>query len=641
MLREYVELFEDEQVRLLTLGGDDISLSVYASIELSYEMLNPRQQQVFCALSVFDGPDFDSLAVSAVSEVSLPFTKMALNGLSLMSLLDAGLGKRDAIFSINIDGSGRYRLHPLLKLFARDKLGADREQLMERMANYYISFAVKHQEPDDYERLDFEWGHILVAIDWAYHNQQSELVLDAVLALTRYDLGTLGYADHRDYYEDARRIIGLALEMSDPETQLFTRIQLLIRAGGFAIRQSDIKGAEASLQQAETLLEHEPPSDETGVQFVYLCNFKAQLFRTRDMEQAQFWLDEGLARMEGLTGVAKELRGVLLSALSSVLGPMGSLDRAQQVAEESLTLLPQTPNSARLSALMNLSVIASVLGNDRQAESYLNEGLEMADQLGDAGRSATLRRNLSVLLMGRGDYHQALDSLLENQKIQLFLGDVENQSFEVNMRGLILMRQGEYEQAEQALQQAVEISEVGELFELELESRLNLAELYRQQQQPEAVAVQLTRAEELDALVHDRSFSRATLWQFKAQYALQPRDTSAAQEAIERSFAFSENAHVSFQDGAGWRIQGDIYSRRDDFVRAQEAYEKSLEILTKNGKSYELAQSKLALATCLLEADMEQPRARQLVDEVIQIAEKMGAKPLLARADKLHQQYGE
>ena len=97
----------DERWRLNQLVAGD--LRVAAAFELSYARLSPPARLLFRRLSLLPGPDFDAPLAALLGPTGPDGVEDALDELVEGSLLQAG-------------SDGRYRVHCLLRLFARERL---------------------------------------------------------------------------------------------------------------------------------------------------------------------------------------------------------------------------------------------------------------------------------------------------------------------------------------------------------------------------------------------------------------------------------------------------------------------------------------------------------------------------------------
>ncbi|GAA4734601.1 AfsR/SARP family transcriptional regulator [Phytohabitans rumicis] len=114
-LAHLAALLGDERHRLDQLATGD--LAVRASLALSYEALEPPARRLFGLLGLFDVPDFTTWLAVAVLETSSHRADQCVE-----SLVDAQL-----LTLVGSDRAGqlRYRLHDLVRLFARERAEAD------------------------------------------------------------------------------------------------------------------------------------------------------------------------------------------------------------------------------------------------------------------------------------------------------------------------------------------------------------------------------------------------------------------------------------------------------------------------------------------------------------------------------------
>lgn len=130
-----------EQLQKQKLGLTEFSYDnkeLIASLELAYESLDKDLQLFFITLSIFNGPDFTIEAVSHMNNISLSNCKKKLNELYKFSLIEKSV-------------EGRFRLHPLVKVFVKSKF--ENNGLFQKLASYYIGFISllgKHNSPNYY-----------------------------------------------------------------------------------------------------------------------------------------------------------------------------------------------------------------------------------------------------------------------------------------------------------------------------------------------------------------------------------------------------------------------------------------------------------------------------------------------------------
>ena len=131
---ELAAALADEVSRLEALRYDDGSgsgaPSVAAAFELSYRQLDADAARLFRLLPVDPGPDVSAAAAGALAGWPSAQARSVLGRLARAHLIEAGSG-----------GTGRWRMHDLLRLFARqlpDSGPGERDQAIDRLLDYYL-----------------------------------------------------------------------------------------------------------------------------------------------------------------------------------------------------------------------------------------------------------------------------------------------------------------------------------------------------------------------------------------------------------------------------------------------------------------------------------------------------------------------
>jgi tetratricopeptide (TPR) repeat protein len=116
--------------RLAELSGGDRpgDVAVATAFEMSYHDLPPGQRKLFRRLGLHPGPDIDTYAAAALDDIPLARARLTLDALYLDHLLDE-------------TAPGRYRLHDLLRSYARALASHDRAAgrtaALDRLLDYY------------------------------------------------------------------------------------------------------------------------------------------------------------------------------------------------------------------------------------------------------------------------------------------------------------------------------------------------------------------------------------------------------------------------------------------------------------------------------------------------------------------------
>jgi len=127
-LAERIDLSPEDYLRRLKDAQHLLKLTgVEASLNLSFELLSPELQQLWCLLAVFRHT-FDSGATAAVWELELDPAQDILNTLLTYSLVEWN------------PGNARYRLHDLVHLFTNTRLNKnERAAGQKRHSIYYFT----------------------------------------------------------------------------------------------------------------------------------------------------------------------------------------------------------------------------------------------------------------------------------------------------------------------------------------------------------------------------------------------------------------------------------------------------------------------------------------------------------------------
>jgi tetratricopeptide (TPR) repeat protein/transcriptional regulator with XRE-family HTH domain len=114
---------QDERIGRLVVGD----LQIAAPFMLSYRQLSSDAARTLRRLSLVPGPDSDLYLASQLTGLSVPETAAALEELTELGLLQPGIG-------------GRYRLHDLIRLFARARLAEEAPEEQRRAEDTMVTW---------------------------------------------------------------------------------------------------------------------------------------------------------------------------------------------------------------------------------------------------------------------------------------------------------------------------------------------------------------------------------------------------------------------------------------------------------------------------------------------------------------------
>ena len=122
-LKTFLHHFEENTANIYKAPYDNKTL--HDSLNLSFLALPDDAQNFFTALGVFHGADFSKEAAAYINDISPQDAHLKLDDLRKFSLVE-------------YSKDGRWRLHPLIKIFIKDKIKD--KNLYERLASYYVQF---------------------------------------------------------------------------------------------------------------------------------------------------------------------------------------------------------------------------------------------------------------------------------------------------------------------------------------------------------------------------------------------------------------------------------------------------------------------------------------------------------------------
>ncbi|MCB0035305.1 MAG: protein kinase [Anaerolineales bacterium] len=607
-IAEYNGILHDEQTRLENLADwEDETRDVAASFELSYQSLPNDVQSIFLALSVFDGPDFDSQAITAVTQLSAARVKIALGRLQTLSLVNLIEAQRETLVGAQTINAARYSINSLLKLFARQKLGDKEAVYRQQAAEYFVSLAEEYAQSQNYNQLDFEWQNIVGALDWAYENKQYDLLTRGILPLTQNYLGIMGFMEARGHWPEARQLLSQAAEGLDQLADPLQKATILVNLGGFAVKQSDFVAAQTWLNQALSELDTMPQTDEVRKLLAYACDFMGQRMLAIDREEALDWVWRGWRILQkGDLQIMQPQLGYLYMQIANIQARMGQFEDAIRSAQLGLSALPLEPSAARISGFTTLGMIHYLQGDNEASSDYLNQALLIARQLGDAHKLATIWLNIGANEKSRGRLQNAAKNYARAINLYQHMG---NAYFETGTRiniGQIHAILGEDTAAREQFDRAIALSNLHNLLDLKAMAQSNLADLEivngRYQTAEQLLIEALTAAEEVKA-----AHLIPTLHRAKAEAALGQQQADQALLYIDEALQKVQETKDQEEEGISWRVKGEILVQLQKNESATAAFEQSLELLA-DQNPYQLALSQLAWAT----SQPQHPRAREL-----------------------------
>jgi DNA-binding SARP family transcriptional activator len=376
-----VERLTDEHRRLneLDLEGS----SIRATLQFSYRNLPKESRSLLDRLGVLDQADFPCWVGAPLLDTAVPTAEDTLEELVAAGLAEARL---------NDDGEARYRMHDMVRLFAREKLAethpqADRLAALRRYLGCWLSlvraahcsfhggdFHVVHGSAPHWPLPDTTVAGLLASpLDW-FHTERGGLVgaimlaararLDeycwdlAVTAVTFFELGA--YPD--DWYQTHEAALAVTMDTGNERGTAALLHSLGLRATG------------------------------------------------RDIEAARDFLRQSLEIWERLADPHGE--ALALVALANVSRLTGAFDAASDGYQRALDRFAEAADLAgQASALRGIGQVAMERGDHEQAGTLLDRSATMAKQAGAKRDAAQSMYYSSELRWRVGDFAGAEERL--------------------------------------------------------------------------------------------------------------------------------------------------------------------------------------------------------------------------------------
>lgn len=385
--------------------------SLRAVFDYSWNLLNQREQEIFCRLSVFRG-GFSRPAGQEIGGASLR---------DLMALVNKSLLHRFP--------TGRYDVHEVLRQYAAEKLAQSPEgdaPVRDRATTYYAAALERRADdllgPRELEALDdIESDSENVRAAWYWAVAQGQ-----VARLAQMVDGLAGFYLQRGRYQEGEAACQAAaaslVKQANPEAthllaRLWTRQSLFARVLGRPTEGGQL------LDQALALL------DDPALAAVDTRPARAFILQQRGMSLTNIGQREaGQQVFQEHLALRRELGddwGIALGlwSLSYVEWLMGNYDTAWSLAAESLELRQKIgARSGIADALTVLAGTAIYRGDFELAEQYLRQNITIRQEMGDQAGLAMSLGNLGAVALWMGRLEEACALREEGLRILTDLG---------------------------------------------------------------------------------------------------------------------------------------------------------------------------------------------------------------------------
>ena len=448
------DLRAGDRLAHLAVDGDP-QAAVRVAFDGSYALLDADAQRLFRLTGLVPGADFTAEAAAALAALPVARVRRLLQRMAAAHLVEARAG-------------GRFRLHDLLRLYARAcaeqaDSPLDRAAAVARLTDWYVRTTdaaadllypekLRLPVPVDPTAPVQGFPDRAAAAAWLRAEQGNLVAIatDAPADGTRpgvWLLGSalLGWFFHNRHMVDwlalARAALDAAVAAGDLRAQAISGRNLALahqslgeytsaaehattalevaRASGWQEAEGAVRGVlgyvctemgqlvEATEHHRQSLLLYQRCGSRAG-QAVAFGNL-GDVHRERGMpRQAAEYLEQSYARYREVGSSSG--RATALLALGEASRDLGRFDAAERYLVEALTLTREIGN--RYSEAYELRVLAAVhgdVGRYRKAQRLAEEALALARDTGEPRLQADTLNSLGCALRGRGEHGAALD----------------------------------------------------------------------------------------------------------------------------------------------------------------------------------------------------------------------------------------
>jgi tetratricopeptide (TPR) repeat protein/DNA-binding SARP family transcriptional activator len=437
--------------------------SVRATFDMSFRHRPATQQRLFRLLGVHPGPEIDVFATAALTSNSLSAARRGLAGLHADHLVEE-------------TAPGRYRLHDLLRVYARtlatDLDPDDRRNALDRVVAYYLHtvqtanthLPAYHTSPlspiitasaqapclDDLSAaqgwLAAELPTLTACVHHAAAGSNTQPAIHLATALHPF-LRVSGYTEHAlDVYQTA---LTAARDINDRAGQATA----LIHLGDVQDQRGEYAAATDSHTQAGDL--YAAVGDRLGLAAA-LDNLGRVRCRRGEFTAA---IDSHTRALDLYIAVGSRLgQANALTNLGRVQDYQGEYAAATDNLTRALDLYVAVGDRlGQANALTDLGRLQRLRGEFPAAIDSYTRALDLYATVGDRLGLATALTNLGTVQHQRGEYAAAADNLTRALNLYTAVGSRLGQAGALSNLGTVQHQRGEYAAATDTLTRALDL----------------------------------------------------------------------------------------------------------------------------------------------------------------------------------------
>lgn len=415
--------------------------TLHAVFEYTWQLLDRREQTLLVQISVFRGGFTRQAAEAVLHDVGSGLYNLHLHAL------------------LNRDETGRFRMHPLLRQLATEKLsGTEKAETLDRHSNFFSNFIGSFESElragvgrEAIQVIFPEQANLRAAWQHAVETKKWQLIANCVDSAHYFFQRKGLYNEEGNLVENAINALGPVVETEDvPLTRLLSRLLTLQAEGYYGLAKFDegTKIAEQACELAQSL-------KDTGLEAQARVAIAQLLFRDHANALSQFEQVVTLAKMaedpfleaDGLSQIGKHLKW------------QGKYEQARESLEHALALCLSLPyKSGELDTLIRLATVEAGEENHSESIAHEEQALQLCRLMGDVAKESIVLANMAVSLAVLGDLVGRQRYQKEALAIRRRLNLPSDICMTVGELGYTSIELGDYASAERFLTEALEIA---------------------------------------------------------------------------------------------------------------------------------------------------------------------------------------
>ncbi|MFE9566229.1 tetratricopeptide repeat protein [Streptomyces sp. NPDC006487] len=418
--------------RLETLHVDgDVPVGVRAAFDLSYARLPADQARLFRLLTVVPGPDCSTLHAALVTGSGVAFEDItAAAGAELRPALAALV--RASLLAEQPVGSGRWRMHNLVRLYALER-GEERAQQdgRERAVERFLAWLI----------AELGAARAALGLDGS---PQTGRGFSSAAAL--------------HWFETERLVASATVAFAAEAGRCKDALLMSVDLGEYLKVYGHIRDLLVMTRQ---VVEAARRRGDRFILGVALSNYGSALVDGGRSEEGVEQLEEALSL---LRGTLREGEGKVLADLGQAYSEMNRLEEAREASEDALRIFRELGNlHDQGPPLARLSYIYSRMGRTDESVDFLRQAIGLMRETGDRHREASWSTSLAVVLWRSGHRQESLAVAQRALAVRRELGHRAGVAWSLTCLAESLVEAGRPQEAVVGLEEAVALfGEVGD-----------------------------------------------------------------------------------------------------------------------------------------------------------------------------------